>query len=592
MSIARRPLQGEVQRLLLPGSLSVMPLGFTAVYYASKTVDLPEGAGAPLVVSVSVATVALATFSNALYSRRLATLAKVAAGKASPTREVLMQICREVCGIADVVFWTTAGLWLVGTSLVLSSLAVWVPSLEPMAMARLAGCSVLLCPLGASFNYVLVVLQSRRVLAKLPLLGLPLPEMVAALPRPRRRLKTRLLVFSATLVFTPSVLLSDVAISTVKRGVEATGELPASALAEVVHKAVGSVALLGAITFLSAIVTAYIAGRMLAEPLESVARYAERLASGDLLEPRIIPAEDEVWAVSAAFGTLHRQLVAVLSRLKGAGAQLSAATDQMLSMASQSRVGAEAQATSVHETTASTEELAHAAREIARRAGAVAQMAERTLSAAERSHAGARTFTDSMLRMRREHEELRAAVQTLSQRVQQIGRIVEFIDGVADKSDLLALNAELEGSRAGEVGRGFSLVAAEMRQMAENVMRSTQQIERLIDEIRDATTAAVRATESGVKATDAGVALGREVAGGLESILALARDTAQAASAISQATDQQRQSSDQLAEAMTEVLRVAEQSLQSAQQIAGSSGDLANLAREMKEMVERFRLEA
>ena len=94
----------------------------------------------------------------------------------------------------------------------------------------------------------------------------------------------------------------------------------------------------------------------------------------------------------------------------------------------------------------------------------------------------------------------------LNKRVQQIGKIVEFINGIADKSDLLALNAELEGTKAGDVGRGFSLVAAEMRRLAESVIESTREIERLIEEIRDATNAAVMATEAGVKATDAGSA--------------------------------------------------------------------------------------
>ena len=81
----------------------------------------------------------------------------------------------------------------------------------------------------------------------------------------------------------------------------------------------------------------------------------------------------------------------------------------------------------------------------------------------------------------------RGGGRSCNKRVQQIGKIVEFINGVADKSDLLALNAELEGTKAGEVGRGFSLVAAEMRRLAENVLESTKEIEGLIEEIREAT---------------------------------------------------------------------------------------------------------
>src|SRR5262249_57290846 len=116
-------------------------------------------------------------------------------------------------------------------------------------------------------------------------------------------------------------------------------------------------------------------------------------------------------------------------------------------------------------------------------------------------------FAESMGRMRSDNQRIADSVVRLNKRVQQIGKIVDFINEIADKSDLLALNAELEGTKAGDVGRGFSLVAAEMRRLAENVIRSTRTIEQLIEEIRDATHAAVMATEAGLKTTEAGTLL-------------------------------------------------------------------------------------
>ena len=147
-----------------------------------------------------------------------------------------------------------------------------------------------------------------------------------------------------------------------------------------------------------------------------------------------------------------------------------------------------------------------------------------------------------MGRMRQDNQAIAEAVDRLNKRVQQIGKIVEFINGVADKSDLLALNAELEGTKAGEVGRGFSLVAAEMRRLAENVLESTKEIEGLIEEIREATARrGRRPPRAGVRATAAGTALAQPGhPRRLEQIVDLAGQTSDAVRAISLATQQQQ----------------------------------------------------
>jgi methyl-accepting chemotaxis protein len=178
--------------------------------------------------------------------------------------------------------------------------------------------------------------------------------------------------------------------------------------------------------------------------------------------------------------------------------------------------------------------------------------------------------------MKGDNQAIADAVVRLNKRVQQIGKVVEFINEIADKSDLLALNAELEGTKAGEPGRGFSLVAAEMRRLAENVLSSTLAIERLIDEIRDATQAAVMATEAGLKTTDRGAAL--------------ARQTSHAVRSISLATQQQQTGTDQLAAAMGDILRVTEENAEATQQMVAANTDLSSLARDLKSTVQRFRV--
>jgi methyl-accepting chemotaxis protein len=191
--------------------------------------------------------------------------------------------------------------------------------------------------------------------------------------------------------------------------------------------------------------------------------------------------------------------------------------------------------------------------------------------------------------MRRGNEAITESALELDVCVGQIGRIVDFINGIADKSDLLALNAELEGVKAGEVGQGFSLVAAEMRRMAENVTRSTQEIGALIDRIRDATSGVVHATEAGMRTTEASVVQVDALSKSLAAIVDLAGHTDEAVRTISSATQQQTTGTDQLAGAMGEILSVTKETELATQAIIAANVELVRLAKDIASAVEVFR---
>jgi methyl-accepting chemotaxis protein len=129
-----------------------------------------------------------------------------------------------------------------------------------------------------------------------------------------------------------------------------------------------------------------------------------------------------------------------------------------------------------------------------------------------------------------------------------------------------------------------------MRRLAENVLSSTLAIERLIDEIRDATQAAVMATEAGLKTTERGASLAAQVDQSLGLILELARQTSHAVRSISLATQQQQTGTDQLAAAMGDILRVTEENAEATQQMVAANTDLSALARDLKATVQRFRV--
>jgi methyl-accepting chemotaxis protein len=554
----------------------------------------PEGAWLTFLGLVGLALALSLGVTRLLERRALRVLRAVEQGRLPSTPETLRQALQEARAIPERCFWFTLLGWLGGTLLV----ALAFPPLvdQPWLLSvRITLVVLALGPLSALLVYLLVVRRSRTAAERIAEEGLSALEVISAVPPQRQNIRKRLLIFTAIAVLCPSIFILDVSIA---RSVRVMDEILQArghqAQKAVVDQARGDhslpVVLLSGFVILLVLGTAYAAGAALAEPLRAITEDATRIARGDLRPPRVIPAEDEVWAASAAFVQMQAQLGQALAQMRRAGMQISSTTEQLVSTSSEQEMGADEQSSSLNETSATTEELARSAQQIAGNAESVAGIAERTFSAAQGGQRNAASFLTAMQRMKEDNQAIADAVVRLNKRVQQIGKVVEFINEIADKSDLLALNAELEGTKAGEVGRGFSLVAAEMRRLAENVIRSTRTIEQLIEEIRDATHAAVMATEAGLKTTDAGTLLAAQVDESLSLILELARQTSHAVRSISLATQQQQTGTDQLAAAMGDILRVTEQNASATKQMVAANSDLSSLARDLKLVVERFQL--
>jgi methyl-accepting chemotaxis protein len=548
-------------------------------------------------IFLGLAAVALALglgVTSVLERRALRALWAVERGRLPPTPENLRQALKEARAIPERCFWFTLLGWFGGTLLV----ALAFPPLVDgpwMGSLRIVQVAIALGPLNALLVYLLVVRRSRTAADRIANVGLSALEVIEAVPPVRQNLRRRLLTFTAIAVLCPSIFILEVSIARAVRVMDEILEAQGREAQEAVVARASSernlpLGLLSGFVILLVLGTAYAAGVALSEPLRAITEDATRIAKGDLRPPWVILAEDEVWAAAAAFVQMQAQLGQALAQMRRAGEQISTTTEQLVATSTEQESGADEQSSSLNETSATTEELARSAQQIAGNAESVAGIAERTFAAAQGGQRNAAAFLTAMQRMKQDNQSIADAVVRLNKRVQQIGKVVEFINEIADKSDLLALNAELEGTKAGEVGRGFSLVAAEMRRLAENVIRSTRTIEQLIEEIRDATHAAVMATEAGLKTTEAGTLLAAQVDESLSLILELARQTSHAVRSISLATQQQQTGTDQLAAAMGDILRVTEQNAAATKQMVAANSDLSTLARDLKLVVERFQL--
>ncbi|HUL59200.1 MAG TPA: methyl-accepting chemotaxis protein [Anaeromyxobacteraceae bacterium] len=293
----------------------------------------------------------------------------------------------------------------------------------------------------------------------------------------------------------------------------------------------------------------------------------------------------------AGVGQVMETLKRFVTEIREAALQLSTSSAEVLAAATQNESSTSAQASAIHETTATMEELKGASHQIAENAQMVAAIAEQTLSGARNGEGQIKAFMGAMEKVRHNAVEVDEAIGKLSRRVERIGTVVEVIDEIADRSDLLALNAALEGAKAGEAGRGFSIVAAEMRRLAENVMESTKEIKNLITEIREATHAAKEASDGNKRMAAEGEKLGGSAATSVSGILTGIQETSDAARVIHLATQQQRTATEQVVQSMSEIEEVTRQAQAGSRQATGAAAELTKLAERLAELVKRFKVE-
>lgn len=331
----------------------------------------------------------------------------------------------------------------------------------------------------------------------------------------------------------------------------------------------------------------------IAGPLGVVSRVAREVALGDVSVQRVeVGGANEVQSMASSVNdmltslrALVSQMLALTGRLGEAAKGLNAASSDQSHVTSQ-------QSAYAQQIAATFEELSRTAESITRSTEVVEQAAVRTNQAVDEARKVVAEMVGGMTEIRREAKEVAEAITRLNGDVQQVSRIAQVIKQVADRSDLLALNAALEGTKAGEVGRGFSVVAAEMRKLAENVAQSARDIGRIVESVQaSGDTAVVRAKES-VESSDRGVAVAERAQSSFEQILELSRGTKEAAQQIAVATRQQRQSSEQAVQGARNVADLVKQGVDATGRTSAIAEDLQSSVDALTAVTGRFKLES
>jgi methyl-accepting chemotaxis protein len=260
------------------------------------------------------------------------------------------------------------------------------------------------------------------------------------------------------------------------------------------------------------------------------------------------------------------------------GSELGSAAQELQVASQQQASGATEQASAVSEVSTTIEELGSTARQIAQSSDHVAQAAQQTLENLSDGQSAVDESIQAMERIRGRVADVSTRVLSLGERSQQIGEIIDLIDDISDETHLLALNAAIEAAGAGEHGRRFAVVAAEVKSLANRTLTAAREVKGVIAEIRQATAAAVLAAEEGSKEVERGVELAHRAGQTMDNIVMVAERTAQSAAEIGLATAQQQSASEQVVETMREIAEVARQSALGARQMAEAAATLTAIA--------------
>jgi methyl-accepting chemotaxis protein len=320
--------------------------------------------------------------------------------------------------------------------------------------------------------------------------------------------------------------------------------------------------------------------------LRTMAGAAEQIAAGDLrtsLQPQS-PNDMLGNAFARMTDNLRRQIGGIVE----AAAVLGSAASEIVASTAQFASGASESAAAVSETTATVEEIRQTAQLANQKAKAVADSA---LKAVQISHNGRKSTEDvvaGMGRIRTQMEAIAESMMRLSEQSQTIGQIIATVEDLAAQSNLLAVNAAIEAAKAGEHGKGFGVVAQEVKSLAEQSRQATDRVRSILSDIQKATTSAVMATEQGGKAVEAG-GKQTEVAG--ESIAALSgsvTEAAQAATQIAASSQQQLVGMDQVVGAMESIKQASTQNVASAKQMETAARNLSDLGQRLNQLVESY----
>ncbi|MBC3268314.1 methyl-accepting chemotaxis protein [Pseudomonas sp. SWRI81] len=344
------------------------------------------------------------------------------------------------------------------------------------------------------------------------------------------------------------------------------------------------------LALLVGIIAAVIITRQITRPLRETLAVVERIASGDLTQNVTVTRRDELGVLQQGIARMGVTLRGLISGIRDGVTQIASAAEELSAVTEQTSAGVNSQkietdqvATAMHEMTATVQEVARNAEEASQAAAA----------ADGEAREGDKVVNEAIAQIERLASEVvrsTEAMSVLQQESDKIGSVMDVIKAVAEQTNLLALNAAIEAARAGEAGRGFAVVADEVRGLAQRTQKSTEEIEGLVAGLQNGTQQVSAVMNNSRALTDSSVALTRKAGVSLENITRTVSNIQSMNQQIAAAAEQQSAVAEEISRSIINVRDVSEQTAAASDETAASSVELARLGGQLQQMVSHFRV--
>ena len=335
--------------------------------------------------------------------------------------------------------------------------------------------------------------------------------------------------------------------------------------------------------------------RQIRDPLIMLARQAQRIASGDLGRGELQEwirgnrfNRDELGQLGSAIDRMQGALAELVSEISGSVSQLSSAVEEVSAISEQSAKGMASQQGEVSQVATAMNEMQSTVNEVARNTTDAMGAAKQASRTSTQGNQVVRSAIGSIEQVSRQIEQAGSVVQQLE--TDSASMVLDVIRGIAEQTNLLALNAAIEAARAGEQGRGFAVVADEVRSLAQRTQASTAEISKMIEVLQERTAEAGSAMQLSRQQMQESVELAREAGSSIDSINGAVTQITDMNTLIATATEQQNAVTEELNRSIVKIHTAADENAQGVQQTAQACVELSRLATSLHHMTQRFTL--